>query len=666
MNFGIIFKVEESKMIIYHESINDFINTCSIVNSNGECYAIADEISKAMINAGITNFNVSQENAWRKSLPYVAKALKKANIDKNVKVAIEYKINQQRTRIDFVIYGVDEKNKKNVIIIELKQWSDVSSSKKPEFVVAQVTKGVLEDHWHPSYQAYNYANSIRNFNVYVRQEPVNLYACSYLHNMSNDHAYLLEDTHEFPIVTSSPCFLEEDVNKLINFLEKYVKYPCNDLLYRMEDSDLIPSDLLAHMLRDAIKGNDFFAYDDSQRNAVSTIVAAVQDAKYYNCKETIIVRGGAGTGKSVVAINTLGQLFNPKKGKRLNAAYFTANASPRNLYTEELIKDDYSKTSIKVLFKHPLVLKNAKENEFDCGLFDEAHRIYDFKGGTGLAKSNHLFEQTIKACLVSVFFIDEDQAVTCDDYVTIERIKEIAFKYHSRVIEGPDLELTSQFRCLGGETYTSFIKSLLGYNDNSFKFNVLQNKYEFKVFDSPLEMFNEIKKNDEEEQLKRCKQDGKLLNDHSVSGRCRLVAGYTHKWVSKDEGREGLSFDFVYDDGFKAKWNLRTGVGSDYSWLNDPASINEIGCIHTCQGLDLNYCGVIIGKDLIYRNGKIVIDTETHPTSDKAFNRGTSRDLVRKIIRNTYYVLLTRGIKGCFVYCEDKALNDFIKSMIIK
>ena len=653
-------------MIVYHENVNTFINSCAILNSNGECYEIADKITKAMLNAGITNFNESQVIAWRKSLPFVAKALKKANIDKDVKVAIEYKINQQRTRIDFVIYGLDEKNKKNVVIIELKQWSEVSSSKKPEYVYAQVSRSLYEDHWHPSYQAYNYANSIRNFNVYVRQEPINLYSCSYLHNMSNDHGFLLENKDEFPVINTSPCFLEEDVNKLIDFLERYVKHPCNDLLYRMEDSELIPSDLLAHMLRDAIKGNDFFAYDDAQRNAVSTIVAAVRDAKYYNSKQTIIVRGGAGTGKSIVAINALGQLLNPKKGKPLNAAYFTANASPRNLYTEELIGDNHKKRDIEQLFKHPLALRTCKENDFDCCIYDEAHRLYDFKGGTGLSRSDHLFEKTIKACLVSVFFIDENQTVTCDDYVTIERIREMAHKCHSRVIEGPDLELTSQFRCLGGDTYISFIKSLLGYNNDGFKFSKKKNKYEFKVFDSPLEMFNEIKKKDEEEQLHKCNINGKLLNDHSYSGKSRLVAGYTHKWVSKNEGRDGDNYDFVYDDGFKAKWNLRAGVSNNYSWLNDSTSINEIGCIHTCQGLDLSYCGVIIGKDLIYRNGEILIDTETHPTTDKAFNRNTSRDLVRKIIRNTYYVLLTRGIKGTFVYCEDKELNEYIKSMIVE
>ena len=128
---------------------------------------------------------------------------------------------------------------------------------------------------------------------------------------------------------------------------------------------------------------------------------------------------------------------------------------------------------------------------------------------------------------------------------------------------------------------------------------------------------------------------------------------------------DSSQFDFIYDDGFKAKWNLRAGVSSNYSWLNDPTSINEIGCIHTCQGLDFPYVGVIIGKDLIYRNGEILIDTEKHPTSDKAYNKNTPRDLVKKIIRNTYYVLLTRGIKGCYVYCEDKELNEYLKSLVI-
>lgn len=650
-------------MIVYHETAQNFINTCNIVNSNGECDKIANEISQQMLKAGIGGVDVSQMNAWRRSLPFVAKALAKSNIDKDVKVAIEYKIEQQRTRIDFMIYGLDEFNNKNVVIIELKQWSNASVSRKQDYVFVNVAKGLRQDHWHPSLQAYNYANSIKNFNVYVRQEPVNLHSCSYLHNMDNGNAVLMEDKERFPLIISSPCFLEDDVSKLIEFLEKYVKRPSLNMLYNIENSDLIPSDLLAHMLRDALKGNEFFAYDDAQKNAVSTIIDEVNDAIEYRYKKTIIIKGGAGTGKSVVAINTLGQLLNPKKGKPLNAAYFTANAAPRYLYSEELIKDNYKKADLKVLFKHPRVLDKCKENDFDCGLFDEAHRIFDFKGGMGLTKDAHIFEKTIKGCRVSIFFIDEDQAVTHTDYATIEKIREVAKKYHSKVIEGPELELTSQFRCLGGETYISFIKSLLGYNKNNLKFNNSLSKYSLKVFDSPGEMFNEIKKKDLEYQEKYAKREGKLVNDFSISGKCRLVAGYTHNWISKGESREGPSFDFEYDDGFKAKWNLSSS--GEYSWANDPLSVDEIGCIHTCQGLDLNYCGVIIGKDLYFENGEIKINTEAHPSMDAAFNNGTDREIVKKIIRNTYYVLLTRGIKGTYIYCEDKALNDYIKSLLI-
>ena len=650
-------------MIVYSETVNNFINSCNVLNEDGECIKIGDEIAQAMRNAGINNFGSSQERAWRKSLPFVAQALEKSCIDRDVEVAIEYKINQQKTRLDFLVYGVDDFGNKNVIIIELKQWSTASSSKKPEFVFAQVSRGVFEDHWHPSYQALNYANSIKNFNVYVRETPVNLYSCSYLHNMPEVNSILLEDTETFPLVLSNPCFLQDDSKKLISFLEKYVKHQGKGMLYQIDNSNLIPSDLLSHMLRDALKGNPFFSYDDAQRNAVSTIISEVEDAKEYGYKKTIIIKGGAGTGKSVVAINTLGQLLNRGKGKKpYNCAYFTANGSPRYLYQEELIRDDYTKTDIKVLFKHPQVLANCKSNDFDCGIFDEAHRIFDFKGGTGLSKDAHILEKTIIGCQVSVFFIDEDQAVTEHDYATIERIKALAKKHHSKLIMGTDLELTSQYRCLGGETYTAFIKSLLNNND-VVKFDSKNNKYDFRVFDSPKAMFDLIKAKDLIEQDDICKKNNKLLNDFSFSGKCRIVAGYTHDWVSKREDRDGPSFDFSYDDGFKAKWNL--AKNGEYSWANDPLSVSEIGCIHTCQGIDLNYCGVIIGKDLIYKDGKIQIDTETHPTKDKAFCRNTDRELVKRIIRNTYYVLLTRGIKGCYIYCEDKALNDYIKSLII-
>ena len=330
------------------------------------------------------------------------------------------------------------------------------------------------------------------------------------------------------------------------------------------------------MLADAIKGNPFFSYDESQARSVAQIVETAVDSAMYGGKRTIIIKGGAGTGKSVVAINALGQLLNNNEaGHRLNAVYVTSNAAPRTLYTEELVAGDYRKNVIDALFRYPTVFCRAGQDEFDCALIDEAHRIFDFKGGVGIKKGTHVLDDIIRASRVAVFFIDDDQAVTTTDFATIERIRDAARRMRSKVIEGTELELKTQFRVTGGEQYISFIKSFLGYNGDVTSYH--PEKYDFKVYDTASEMHQAV-----------IEKDNLYNLNHSVSGKCRVVAGYTYEWVSKGQYRDGADYDIVLDDGnYKAKWNLRCNeVGSKYSWLNDPESVNEVGCIHTCQGLD--------------------------------------------------------------------------------
>lgn len=637
-------------MIVYHDTVRNFIDQCN----EKELRSISQIVAEDMKINGISSFDKSQIRAWENSLPAVANVLDRCDIDENVRVAVEYKIRQTRDRIDMIIYGADADNQKNVIIIELKQWSSVDNSNKRHHVVANVG-GSMDDHWHPSYQAYNYANLMANFNEYIQNNGIKLTACSYLHNMKDDYSMLLDNLDLYPLVEDAPVFLKNDEERLAEFITKYVKYGERDILYNIENSKIVPSKHLSEMLKSSLEGNDFFSYDEAQANAVAEIEKVVNDALYYNEKKCIIIKGGPGTGKSVVALNALGRLISGKDGERRNAVYLTVNAAPKRLYSEELISNDYTKKALKNLFKYPSIFKDSGENDFDCVFVDEAHRMFEYKTGIGVKKGINLFERMIKAARVCVFFIDEDQAVTSIDYATIERIKETCLKLHVRVIENPELELTSQFRVLGGEDYISFIKSFLGYNDEHRKYRI-DSHYEFKVFDSAAEMMNAIKEKDE------------LFKDGDKSGKCRLVAGYTYEWNSKEQFRDSDIYDICLDsDSFKAKWNLQCkAVGSDYSWLNDPLSVEEVGCIHTCQGLDLNYCGVIIGKDLIYDGEKLAFNKDANAKTDLSSGiRKAEDELAEKLIRNTYNVLLTRGMCGTYVYCEDKGLSEYLKSLLI-
>ncbi len=638
-------------MIVYRENVENFISAC---DSGAGSTDIAEEISDKMRFCGISYFDESQVKAWNASLPEMAKVLELANIDSNIDVAIEYKPVQSRDRIDFLVCGDDDYGRKNVVVVELKQWSSVRDTSKPDHVFTFGGHGE-GNYWHPSYQAYNYAQILYNFNEYVRNENVGIPACSYLHNMPEGNSVLLDNTKKYPLVQESPVFYKGQAKKLGQYITHYVQKANNKILDEIEHSNIVPSAYLADMLSDAINGNPFFSYDEAQANSIAEIVETAIDSAKYGGKRTIIIKGGAGSGKSVVAINALGQLINnTESGKRINAVYASSTAAPRRLYGEELHRGDFTKKSISNLFKYPTVFCHCGDDKYDCTLVDEAHRVFDFKGGVGIKSGTHVLDDIIRASKVSVFFIDADQAVTTYDFADVSRIKDAAERMHSKVIEGKDLELTSQFRVTGGETYISFIKSLLGYNDDVRVYK--PEKYDFRVFDSAKEMADAIKEKDS------------LYNDGlKVSGKCRLVAGYTYEWNSKNQFRDGPDYDIVLDSGdFKAKWNLQCNeVGNDYSWLNDPLSVNEVGCIHTCQGLDLNYCGVIIGTDLQYIDGKLSFHKENIAKSDRTSGiRTAPDDLAEKLIRNTYHVLLTRGMLGTYVYCEDVGLREYIKSML--
>lgn len=625
-------------MIIYQKTCHDF---CLDAFSEG-ARNIANIVADSMRVKGI-GFSESSFESWKNSLPQMARVLMKASLPSDVDVSIEYKINQDRHRIDILIYGKDASDHKNVVIVELKQWSEVQPCSKPNFVHTYGGGGD-SDYWHPSYQARNYAGIIENFNAYVQDNHVGMYSCSYLHNMREEYRPILDDEHLFPLVVTSPAFLESDEDKLASFIKKYVSKSCKEVLYEIDRSEIRPSPKLGDMLFRVLEGKEMFSLTDEQAIAVASIVEEARDSDEYGGRRTIVIKGKPGTGKSIVAINALGQLVKGNKEHRpINAAYFTQNAAPRLFYKKCLVSGDYRKAAIDALFKSPVCLAHASENEFGCILVDEAHRMYDWKGGIGVQKGVNLLEKAILAGKVVVFFIDEDQAVTTHDYVTIDRIKECAKRCHSKFIEGPTL--FSEFRVLGGTDYIDFTRALLGYPNAGKMISYHPEQYDFKVFDSATELAQAIfQKN--------------LEYKH-----CRLVAGYCYEWKSKSDYQNGPA-DIVLDQGnFKAKWNMNK---NDYSWLYDDNSIADVGCIHTCQGLDMEYCGVIIGRDFRYENGEVVFDPSFNAKTDNSsgIRKCSDPELAKKLIRNTYEVLLTRGMRGTYVYCEDKGLRDHIKEII--
>jgi DUF2075 family protein len=396
------------------------------------------------------------------------------------------------------------------------------------------------------------------------------------------------------------------------------------------------------MLADAVvgllQGKPEFVLIDDQKLVYETILQA--DSRSETHKQVVIVRGGPGTGKSVVALNLLGALM----GRKRNARYVSKNAAPRAVY-EAKLTGAFKKTRISNLFSGSGAFVEAKADTYDTLIVDEAHRLNE-KSGLYRNQGDNQIRELIRSARCTVFFVDDNQRVTADDIGSAEELRVRAGEFGATITE---LELSSQFRCSGSDGYLSWLDDTLDIRRTAND-TLDVGEFDFRVFDNPRELHDFI-------ELK-----------NRASNRSRVVAGYCWKWPSKRD-RQAWDIELPEFD-YRRQWNLdRDGS----LWIVTPGSVEQVGCIHTCQGLELDHVGVIIGPDLVYREGRIVTDVTRRASSDQSvrgLKRMQERDpdkaraLADTIIKNTYRTLMTRGMKGCYVYCTDAPLAAYLRGRL--
>ena len=627
-------------MIVYESTKKDFIRD---VRSR-----IIDEKIYDKYKEFIGGTTDSEIRSWRNSLKEMREVLDVDSIPSEARIAIEYQVPNTSKRVDFLISGLNEDRKEHVVIIELKQWEHAEKTTKDAIVMTYVGHGNREI-THPSYQAWTYASLITDFNQTVQNDDIQLKPCAFLHNYRPQHnPDPLKDPFYADHYEKAPLFMERDIDRLSDFISKYVKFPGNgDILYRIEHGKIKPSKSLAESIGSMIQGNTEFNMIDEQKEVyeeLKRISESIVEDKLENPdrKEVMIIKGGPGTGKSVIAINLLARLISEK---RINAAYVTKNAAPRGVYSA-LLKGTMKKTHINNLFKGSGVFVNAQDNEYDVLITDEAHRLNE-KSGMFSNKGENQMKEIMKASRFSIFFIDEAQKVTLKDKGNIEELRSWAKHFGVKPYE---MELKSQFRCNGSDAYLAWIDDVLGIRETANK--TLDTDFDFRVYDDP----NELK--------------DAIFEKNKINNKARLLAGYCWNW-EKDKRNDTNHHDIELPKfNFGMSWNL----GSDGNeWLIKESSVNEVGCIHTSQGLELDYIGVIIGDDLRYEDGKVITDVSERAKTDRSVfgwkkgmreNPEYMKKKVDEIIRNTYRTLLTRGMKGCYIYCSDKPLANYIKSRI--
>lgn len=579
----------------------------------------------------------SEIASWRNSMMYMSQILVDGGIPNDAGVSIEYKLPQTSKRIDFILTGKGENKGNTAIIIELKQWTEAKATKKDGIVSTFIGRGEREVN-HPSYQAWVYSALLEDFNEAVQEENILLKPCTYLHNCISDDVI---NNHFYDEYTEkAPAFLKKDAKKLTEFIKQHVKYGDTDnIMYRIDNGKIRPSKNLADKLESLLNGNQEFLMIDDQKIVYETAIE-LSNKSTVKDKHVLIVQGGPGTGKSVVAVNLLVEFTK----RQLLAQYVTKNSAPRDVYASKLI-GSFKKSHINNLFKGSGSYTESEANIFDVLIVDEAHRLNE-KSGMFQNLGENQIKEIIASSKCSVFFLDEDQRVTMRDIGESDEIKRWAIKLGARVHE---LELQSQFRCNGSNGYLAWV-------DNSLQIKETANEtlsginYDFKVFDSPNELRDAI------------------YRKNRINNKARLVAGYCWDWISKND--VSLKDITIEEYDFAMKWNL---ASDGNLWILKPESVSEVGCIHTCQGLEMDYVGVIIGPDLVIREGRVVVSAEKRAKTDSSI-KGYKKLFKEKpvdanaktevIIKNTYRTLMTRGSKGCYIFCTDPETNAYFKELI--
>ncbi len=620
-------------MIIYQNTKGGFVED---VKTN----YIADKIEQEFLKHNFNHSNDAEYRSWANSLQYMRNVLDISDIDDECQVAIEYQIPLTSKRVDFLIAGRNEEGKNNVVVVELKQWENCKMTQREDLVLAY-TGGRERLVCHPSYQAYSYAKIIETFNEDVYKEDIDIEPCAYLHNFKEENRSNIDNERFAGIINVSPVFLNHDINKFQEFIKKYIKKRDNiDLLMKIENGKLRPAKALQDSVAKMLRGNTEFYLIDEQKIAYETVKKlvekAVKEANSVNTelsKSVIIVKGGPGTGKSVIAIKLLCDLIQ----RGFSSNYVTKNAAPRNVYFEKLKQNNYRLNYIKSLFKSSDSFWNAPKNTLDCVIVDEAHRL---KRKSQIFHGENQVKELINSARVSVFFIDENQKITTKDIGSVDEIKKWAEFHNAGVYEGEELTLTSQFRCNGSDGYLAFLDNLLEIRETAnYDFDL---DYDIRLFNNPNKMRDELR----------------LKNN--INNKSRMIAGYCYEWNS-EKNPNGDDYDIILEDDFKAKWNFANSI-----WAIDPDSFDQVGCIHTSQGLEFDYCGIIIGNDLRYENGHVITDQTKEADSDKSSGIKNCKDkkLADQLIRNTYKTLLSRGQKGCYIYCENKDLLKHMSDML--
>ncbi|MFA5038613.1 MAG: DNA/RNA helicase domain-containing protein [Candidatus Omnitrophota bacterium] len=574
----------------------------------------------------------SEYRSWQQSLNFLNNAFNDSGLSSN-RLIVEYELPYSTRRIDVLVFGKSKENKDTVVLMELKQWSN-------EHVYDCENEGnIIIDFYgkkevaHPCLQVEGYHFDLQDFlQVFQNEDAAHLDSCAYCHNYSKQKENILSLPKYHCFTKTFPLFLKEDVRELGLYLQERLKNSDGlELFNRFLTSPVRASKKLMDHTNEMIHKQQIFTLIDDQIAAYNAIIHKAKKLSKTATKSVVIVKGGPGTGKSVIALEVMGELM--RQGK----VVFHVTGS--SAFTNTLRKIVGRRASN--LFKFFFSFTRHGENEIDVLICDEAHRIRSDSNDYGVPSKfrskNPQVDDLIRPAKLSIFFIDEFQIVRPKEIGSIELIKHSAAKFGINDSDMAEFELRTQFRCSGSDAYLQWLDKLLQIRESDI--NAFDAKMEFKIFETAHD-------------LKRAIDEKNRLTENSA----RMVAGFCWKW--SDPNPDGSLVKDVQVDDFKMPWEKKDEF---WKWATDASGMEQVGTVYTAQGFEFDYIGVIFGPDLIWRKegGWISVPERSF---DRQVLRGNQK--LTDHLKHVYRVLMSRAHKGVYLYFMDKETETFFKSKL--
>lgn len=585
----------------------------------------------------------AEVRSWQNSLSRFARVLDIADLQ-DQGVIVEYQLPLTSKRLDVMVTGANRSgDDDSAVIVELKQWDAVSSSDVPDCVETWVGGG-LRNVLHPSRQAADYQRYLLDTHTTFSDGAVGLRSCGYLHNLGRAKADVIFDAAFAELVATHPAFVAEDTGDLASYLDQQVGGGSGgDALELVVAGRYRPHPRLMSHVAEVIDTEPSFTLLDEQRVAANEIIARVRTRQLSDRPSVIIVRGGPGTGKSLIAVHVLGEL-----GRQGHTA---VHATGSKAFTETLRQTVGRRA--RELFRYFNNFTNAEPGGIDLLVADEAHRIRETSNTRFTKKADRSdraqIDELISAAKVSVFFIDDRQVVRSGEAGSVDLIVGAAEALGAEVSEH---HLEAQFRCNGSDAFIQWVDNTLELERTSHVLWQADDPFELAIAESPGDL------------------TAGIIRRAEAGESARLVAGYCWPW--SDPNPDGTLVDDVVIGNWSMPWNARPdsrrlaeGIPRSHFWATDPGGLAQVGCVYTAQGFEFDHVGVIWGRDLVWRaRDGWVFQPEFN--KDTTARRGLAKHPERfaRLVAQTYRVLLTRGMRSCTVYFEDPETENFIRSRI--